>query len=544
MSNQEVLALQRMLNAQGYRDKNGNKLVEDGIWGPKTEYAWLSYQQSQAKKTSATPNKTTSYTQSKMEEDLAALLNKQVGKAVPVSPAAGAGFWTAYQTANDPNLKKLQAAMAADPQAAKAFSSPEKIRNEQQALNALGFTGQDGKKLREDGVLDLNTLVAYDKLTHNSSFFGNSNSPIMRAVNGKSTAPTANWMDQKIAADIQQIAAEQAQAAKEKAAKAAERQKTAPLGGVPDASYLINGISLYNNPSIGDTGWGSRQYAAPQSKEELLAAIAALNAGLGKPLSGLREVPGSNQQTISNTTGLVVKPRLGDQQERGKGTSEALDALQLALDAAGLLPGYGEAADGLNALISLARGNYLDAGLSAAAMIPVAGWFSTAGKGAKRALGLGDELLEAAGDAGRYGDEAADLRKRPGQAAEAAESAKKAVDLGKEVQTWGTITTLKNSATKPGVGGVSPVGRAFQKHAGNPKRAGTFVGQVSGNAQRNTELGAKYLNDILNNPNSTFTVRNTKAFGEVLDVRLPDGTGARWTADGKTFIGFLERYTY
>ena len=41
----------------------------------------------------------------------------------------------------------------------------------------------------------------------------------------------------------------------------------------------------------------------------------------------------------------------------------------------------------------------------------------------------------------------------------------------------------------------------------------------------------------------TYTVRNTKAFGDVLDVRLPDGTGARWSADGKTFIGFLEKYT-
>jgi|GEM_PF-6116848 len=205
---------QILLNQQGYRDQNGNRLAEDGIWGPKTEYAWLSYQQAQPKKISATPNKTTSYTQSKMEEDLRAIFNKQVGKAVPVSPAAGADFWTAYQTANDPNLKKLQTAMAADPQAAKVFSSPEKIRNEQQVLNALGFTGQDGKKLREDGVLDLNTLVAYDKLTHNSSFFGNSNSPIMRAVDGKNTAPKANWMEQKIAADTQKIATRQAQAAK------------------------------------------------------------------------------------------------------------------------------------------------------------------------------------------------------------------------------------------------------------------------------------------------------------------------------------------
>ena len=108
---------------------------------------------------------------------------------------------------------------------------------------------------------------------------------------------------------------------------------------------------------------------------------------------------------------------------------------------------------------------------------------------------------------------------------------------------WGTTNNLLNSASIPGKGGVSPVGRAFQKHAGNPNRAGTFTGEVSGNALQNTQNGTKYLNDILYNKNSTFTVRNTKAYGEVLDVRLPDGTGARWSADGKTFIGFLEKYT-
>jgi len=110
-------------------------------------------------------------------------------------------------------------------------------------------------------------------------------------------------------------------------------------------------------------------------------------------------------------------------------------------------------------------------------------------------------------------------------------------------KTWRPTDDLVNSATTPGKGGVSPVGRAYQKHAGNPNRAGTFTGEVSGNAMQNMQNGTKYLNDILNNPNSTYTVRNTKAFGDVLDVRLPDGTGARWSADGKTFIGFLEKYT-
>lgn len=108
-------------------------------------------------------------------------------------------------------------------------------------------------------------------------------------------------------------------------------------------------------------------------------------------------------------------------------------------------------------------------------------------------------------------------------------------------KTWGTSKDLVNSATTPGKGCVTPVGRAFQKHAGNSSRAGIFTGEVTGNAAKNTEQGMKYVNEILSNPNSTYTINKTSAFGDVLDVRLPDGTGARWSADGKSFIGFLEK---
>ena len=63
--------------------------------------------------------------------------------------------------------------------------------------------------------------------------------------------------------------------------------------------------------------------------------------------------------------------------------------------------------------------------------------------------------------------------------------------------SWGTTDDLVNSATTVGKGGVSQVGRAYQKHAGNPNRAGTFAGEVSGNAVQNTQNGTNYLNDIL-----------------------------------------------
>jgi len=50
-----------------------------------------------------------------------------------------------------------------------------------------------------------------------------------------------------------------------------------------------------------------------------------------------------------------------------------LDALQYTLDLIGLIPGFGNIADGINAFISYQRGDYLGAALSAAAAVPLVG---------------------------------------------------------------------------------------------------------------------------------------------------------------------------
>lgn len=51
-----------------------------------------------------------------------------------------------------------------------------------------------------------------------------------------------------------------------------------------------------------------------------------------------------------------------------------------ALDVLGLVPVVGEAFDGVNAAWYASEGDWLNAGLSAAAMIPLAGWMTTGGK--------------------------------------------------------------------------------------------------------------------------------------------------------------------
>ena len=64
--------------------------------------------------------------------------------------------------------------------------------------------------------------------------------------------------------------------------------------------------------------------------------------------------------------------------------SQRLDEFQTSLDVAGLAPVYGNAADIANAIISIFRGNYVDAALSAGAVIPVIGQGITSAKIATR----------------------------------------------------------------------------------------------------------------------------------------------------------------
>ena len=71
-----------------------------------------------------------------------------------------------------------------------------------------------------------------------------------------------------------------------------------------------------------------------------------------------------------------------------KNISSFWDKLQVGLDVAGLIPGIGELADGANGVISLFRGDFVNAGLSFVSMIPVVG--DGLGKGGK----IGRELIE------------------------------------------------------------------------------------------------------------------------------------------------------
>jgi hypothetical protein len=85
------------------------------------------------------------------------------------------------------------------------------------------------------------------------------------------------------------------------------------------------------------------------------------------------------------------------------------------LDVVGFIPGLGEVADGLNAAVSLLRGNYGDAALSALSVIPFADMFTKLGKYIRKgagafeaALEYGDETFEAGEELLDHSDEFAD----------------------------------------------------------------------------------------------------------------------------------------
>jgi len=70
--------------------------------------------------------------------------------------------------------------------------------------------------------------------------------------------------------------------------------------------------------------------------------------------------------------------------------SKALDGVQAGLDVVGFVPGVGEIADGINALISLGRGDVAGAALSAMSMVPIVG--DAIGKGGKQTVENGNDM--------------------------------------------------------------------------------------------------------------------------------------------------------
>ncbi|KYG08217.1 hypothetical protein BE21_24965 [Sorangium cellulosum] len=133
---------------------------------------------------------------------------------------------------------------------------------------------------------------------------------------------------------------------------------------------------------------------------------------------------------------------------------KASDWVHTGLDIVGFIPGLGEIADGLNAAIYLAEGDYLNAAISAAGMIPFGGAAATGGRLAAKA---GKAVAEAVGKEGAQ--EAAQQVGKQGAEQLGKEGAEKA---GKE----GAEKAGKEGAEKAGKEGAEKAGKEGAEKAG------------------------------------------------------------------------------
>jgi hypothetical protein len=99
------------------------------------------------------------------------------------------------------------------------------------------------------------------------------------------------------------------------------------------------------------------------------------------------------------------------------------------------------------------------------------------------------------------------------------------------------VDELLAAAKTPDKSGLTAVGRQLQKHG---SRHGSAYPKAVGPPEVINAQGEAVLRDILTNPSITTNVRHHARFGEVIEFRIPGGTGARFSSDGKKFLGFLE----
>jgi hypothetical protein len=98
------------------------------------------------------------------------------------------------------------------------------------------------------------------------------------------------------------------------------------------------------------------------------------------------------------------------------------------------------------------------------------------------------------------------------------------------------MEAMSKAAAAPDRGGLTKAGRALAKHGG---RQGSAFPQAKGNPQKINQDGQAIVDEILGNPGSTVTTRHHARYGNVTEVRHPDGRGIRYDSNGE-FMGFLE----
>ena len=128
---------------------------------------------------------------------------------------------------------------------------------------------------------------------------------------------------------------------------------------------------------------------------------------------------------------------------------------------------------------------------------------------------------ELAGHAKQIGRDARDLLRR-------------GAPVGKTIGGH-SLDDLSRAAAASDRNRLTRAARHLQKHG---DRGGAFP-QLSGTAAERNAAAQAVVDDILTSPQAAFRERDHPVFGEILDIRLPDGRGVRYGSDG-AFLHFLE----
>jgi len=97
--------------------------------------------------------------------------------------------------------------------------------------------------------------------------------------------------------------------------------------------------------------------------------------------------------------------------------------------------------------------------------------------------------------------------------------------------------TLLYSANQPDRGGLTRAGRPLEKHGGRP---GGQLPVATGNVAQKNALGNQILESMLNHPSAIAATRHHARYGYILEIQISGGLGARFSADGTAFIGFMD----
>jgi hypothetical protein len=98
---------------------------------------------------------------------------------------------------------------------------------------------------------------------------------------------------------------------------------------------------------------------------------------------------------------------------------------------------------------------------------------------------------------------------------------------------------LLESCFQPFNSEISIVARAWEKHVGRKKNS--IFGEIKGNTSQKQQAVEKLVNYIMSHK-TWWNVFYHYKHDLVYEIRVANGQGMRWSADGKRFIGFLEDF--